>query len=447
MGEQTLFGGLQDQAAAESMRPAQVPAGPPRLRAPDRAQVLLRPCSLEELVPPGHEVRTLWAVVERLDLSALHDPLRARGSTPGRPATDPRLLVALWLWAATQGVGSAREVARLCECHDAYRWLCGGVPVNHHTLSDFRVGHGRALDELFTLVLAMLVDRGLVGVKRISQDGLRVRANAGAGSFKREEKLQAALAEAQQQVEALKRQVDQPARGRERGTATRREAARQRAADERLERVRRAMEQLPELLQARQKQNGKKSNQPVRASVTDPEARKMKMPDGGFRPAYNVQLAADTGSRAIVGVCVCNQGTDQGQSQPMRQQVQERTGGRVEEHLMDGGFVKLEAITEAERGGVAVYAPPKQTKNQQDPYAPQKGDSPEVIAWRQRMGTAEAKEVYNKRASTSETVNADLRCYRGLGPFGVRGLDKVRCVALWSALAYNVMHFGAALLC
>jgi transposase len=409
--------------------------------------VLLRPCALEDLLPPAHQARTLWAVVERLDLSPFHQPLRARGDAPGRAATDPRLLVALWLWAATQGVGSARAVERLCREHDAYRWLCGGVRVNHHTLSDFRTGHGDALDDLFTLVLAMLMGKGLVSVRRISQDGMRVRASAGQGSFKREQKLAAALEGARAQVEALKAQADGPEND---GRSERQRAARERAAGDRQRRVEAALGQLPELKAVKARHNGKKSDQPPRASLTDAEARKMKMPDGGFRPAYNVQLASDTGSRAIVGVDVSNLGTDQPQSRPMCRQVERRAGAgagaRVEEHLMDGGFIKLEAIEEAETGGVRVYAPPKVSAAQPDPHAARAVDTPAVATWRRRMGTGEARAIYKLRASTSETVNADLRTYRGLDRFLVRGLRKARCVALWSALAYNLMHFGAALL-
>jgi transposase len=450
MADTTLLPGMADEPATrDAPSPSEQVAASlaePRLRRPDRKQVLMRPCSLEELLPEGHQVRTLWAVVERLDLSAFYAPLKARGEAPGRAATDPKLLVALWLWGATQGVGSARELARLCGEHDAYRWLCGGVSVNYHTLSDFRTDHGPALDELFTQVLAMLMERKLVSVKRISQDGMRVRASAGGGSFKREEKLVDALAAAEAQVEALKLQAEQPEND---DRSARQRAARERAARERVQRVEAALGQMPELKAVKERHNGKKSDQPPRASVTDAEARKMKMADGGFRQAYNVQLAADTGSRAIVGVDVSNLGTDQPQSEPMRQQVEDRTrrtGGDVEEHLMDGGFIKIEAIERAEAEGVKVYAPPKKTKDVDDPFAPQPRDTEATAAWRQRMGTPEGQAVYKLRASTSETVNADLRTYRGLGRFLVRGLGKARCVALWSALAYNLMHFGTALL-
>jgi len=406
----------------------------------------MMPVSLDETIPPEHHVRVLWEVVERLDLSGFTEGLKVCEGEAGRSATDARLLVALWLYAATQGVGSARELDRLCQHPAAYRWLCGGVSVNYHTLSDFRVAHENAVDGLMTDVLAMLMERKLVSVRRISQDGLRVRASAGKGSFRREERLKSLLEQAQTQVAALKAQRDAPA-----GTDRNRPqvAARERAARERLARVQKALETLEQVkkVKARARNNDRDKPSAPRASTTDSEARVMKMPDGGFRPAFNVQVATDTESRAIVEVDVTNEGTDKTQSEPLREQVQERTGGEVKEHLMDGGFVKLEQIERAERAGIQVYAPPQQSCQDLDPYQVRKTDSPELATWRTRMATEEAKAIYKERAATSETVNADLRTYRGLGPFLVRGLRKVRCVVLWSALAYNLMHFGRVLLC
>jgi len=403
------------------------------------------PVSLDETIPAEHHVRVLWEVVERLDLSGFAAGLKVCEGEAGRSATDVRLLVALWLYAATQGVGSARELARLCECQDAYRWLCGGVSINYHTLSDFRVDHEKALDELMTEVLAMLLERDIVRVHRISQDGLRVRASAGKSSFRREGRLQSLLEEAQAQVAALKAQREAPA-----GTScsARQSGARERAARERVDRVNQALAALEEVkkVKARARDNQRDKRSEPRVSTTDSEARVMKMADGGFRPAYNVQVVADTESRAIVGVGVTAEGTDKAQSEPLREQVQERTGGIVQDHLMDGGFVKLEQIERAEKTGVKVYAPPQQSRKDIDPYRIRETDSPEIAAWRTRMASDPAKTIYKERASTSETVNADLRTYRGLGPFLVRGLAKVRCVVLWSALAYNLMHFGRVLL-
>lgn len=340
----------------------------------------------------------------------------------------------------------------------AYQWLCGGVSVNHHTLSDFRTAHGEALDGLFTQVIASLVDKGLVKVSRISQDGTRQRACAGAASFRGEERLNKLLEEAKAHVAEVKAQVEDPETSA--GLSARKKAARQRAAREKQRRLEAAIAQLPEL-KAKQEAAVKKAGggkcgkklkeKKPRASSTDPEARTMKMGDGGFRPAVNVQFAVDTESRAVVGVDVSGEGSDKGLAGPMREQVEGRSGRKVEEHLYDGGFVVMEEIHEAAEAGVAVYAP---VPTPRDPvkaaagfqYQPKRTDTPAQAAWRQRMGTEAGKEVYKQRASTVETVNADLKTHRGLTQLTVRGLKKAKCVALWCALAYNLMHFGAALM-
>jgi transposase len=423
------------------------PPEPPRLRKAERKQVAILQISLDGLLPPEHKARTIWALVEGLDLSGFHKDLKARGSEPGRAATDPKILVALWLWAHTQGVGSARELARLCEQQDAYRWLCGGVSLNYHTLSDFRVDHQEALDALFVQVLAILMHQGVVKIDRVSQDGTRVRASAGASSYQRKATLEERLAEARQHVEALKKQTEAPVAQE---CTARQKADRARAAREHVARAQEALELMPELEAIKERAKKKDQQKPARASTTDPDARVLKMPDGGFRPAFNVQLAQDTESRAIVGVGVNNKSSDQGCDQPMRQQIQERTGRQVQEHLVDGGYVSHEAIEAAAAEGVGFYAPvmKKKTKDGQDvdPFVPRKDDSPEVIAWRERMGSAAGQMIYKLRAATSETCNADLKCHRGLTPFTVRGLHKVLSVTLWSALAYNLMHFGQVVL-
>jgi transposase len=421
---------------------------PPRLRKAERRQVALLPLCVDELIPPQHQARTLWALVEGLDLSGFQEDLKARGSAPGRAATDPKILVALWLWAATQGVGSARELDRLCQEHGAYRWICGGVSLNYHTLSDFRVGQQAALDQLFTQVLALLMHAGVVRVRRISQDGTRIRASAGASSYRRKATLEEQLAAARQQVEALKCQAAAPVAQE---VTARQKAAQARAARERAARVEQALKLIPELEAIKARQGSKKDPAPpARVSTTDPEARVMKMPDGGFRPAFNVQLAQDTESRAIVGVAVNNVGSDQGADEPMRRQIAQQTGAPVQEHLVDGGYAQHAAVENAAAEGVTFYAPVMQKKSQDgqrtDPYAPRPGDSPQVVAWRQRMAGTAAQEIYKLRAATSETCNADLKCHRGLLPFRVRGLAKVLAVTLWSALAYNLLHFGPAVL-
>lgn len=428
-----------------------------RLRKPDRWQVQMVCRCPDELVSETHEVRRVAALVEKMDLSAFREPIKAREGHAGRDATDPALLVALWLYAAIRGCGSARQLARLCTESRPFQWLCGDVSVNHHLLSDFRVGHADALDALFTQCIAALVDKNLVKVKRISQDGVRVRASAGAGSFRREARLAELLDQARRHVEELRRQADDPEHAA--AVGSRRQAARRRAARERETRLEQAIAELPEL-KKRQEEAARRAGhgecgrkiraKELRVSTTDPEARVMKMPNGGFNPAVNVQLATDTESRAVVGVEVTNEGTDSvGLSEPLREQVEQRTGQNVEQHLLDGGYLKAEDVEQAHQRGVALFLPSKPARNPERrgrELEPRPGDSEAIRAWKERMSSAEGKEVYKERASTSETVNADLRCHRGLGPMTVRGLKKARCVALWCALAYNVMHFGAALL-
>jgi len=431
-------------------------AGTVRLRKPERRQMEWVSQCPDDLVSAAHPVRTV-AAVAKLDLSAFGEAIEAREGVAGRDATDPELLVALWLYGCIRGIGSARELARRCEESIPFRWLCGGVGVNHRLLSDFRTDHGAALDQLFTQVIASLVDRELVTVSRVSQDGVRVRVSAGGGSFRREERLRKLLAESQKHVEELRRQVEEPEKLA--AVAVRKKAAQRRAAEERQRRLEQALAQLPELQQRQQerarragsgKYGEKIREKEVRVSTSDAQARVMKMPNGGYHPACNVQLATDTRSRAIVGVEVSNEGCDSAHlSEPMREQVERRSGRKVKQHLLDGGYLRNEDLERAHQGNVELFVPPKgarKAENRGRELEPKAGDSEAVRAWKQRMASDEGKEIYRQRASTSETVNADLRSYRGLTQFTVRGLQKARCVALWCALAYNLMHFSAALL-
>lgn len=420
---------LPPSAPAEPALP-----GRPRLRRAERQQVVLHVASLDSLLPEDHRARLVWAFVQGLDLGALYEPIRAVEGRAGRDAIDPRILLALWLYATLDGVGSARELARLCEEHLAYRWLCGGVSVNYHTLSDFRTAHPAFLDALLTQSAATLLHEGLVTLQRVAVDGMRVRASAGAASFRRRATLEDCQAQAHAQVETLRQELEaDPGAG-----TRRRQAARQRAAREHSARVARALGELAEI---EAKRSGAKKEK-ARASTTDPEARVMKMADGGFRPAHNVELATDTASQVITAVDVVNATSDAGQLPPLLAQHQERYGQRPKEALVDGGFAQLETIEEvsAADGGTTVYAPvQKPRKEGRDPHQPLPGDSATIAAWRQRMGTPEAKEIYKERAATAECVNAISR-NRGLQQFLVRGLEKVRTVILWFAIAHNLMR-------
>lgn len=343
------------------------------------------------------------------------------------------MLTALWLYATVEGVGSARALARLCEEHDAYRWLCGGVHVNYHTLADFRVAHGDVLDALLTDSVAALLAEGLVELTRVAQDGVRVRAHAGGGSFRREERLRAFLAEADAQVRALRAEVQSDP-----SAVSRREtAARERAATERQWRVAEALRQLPGL-EARRKRAGVKG--PTRMSTTDPDARVMKMPDGGFRPAFNTQFVTATHGQIIVGVAVTNRGTDQEQLTPLYDQVQRRYGRGPTEVLADGGYVDLDDLRAVAARGGTVYAPPPGAGDPTRAHRPLWREDDAVIGeWRTRMRTAPAQTVYRERAATSECVNALARM-RGLRQFVVRGVPKARAIVLWFALAHNLIR-------
>jgi transposase len=423
----------------------------PRIVEADRRQLRWQTVDLESTLAADHRARVVWAAVERLDLSQYYAVIAARGSTAGRPAIDPKILLALWLYATNEGVGSARQLSRLCERDDAYRWICGGVTPNHHTLSDFRVAHEEKLDDLLSQLLAALTSKGLLKLRRVAQDGMRVRASAGAASFRRGSKLSSHLAAAQEQVAALKQELAESA-----GASTAREkAAAERAAREREERLRKALAELPKVERVwernrrraskarRRKGSNGKGDEP-RVSTTDADARVMKMGDGGYRPAYNLQFATDTEARVVVGVAVTNAGTDSGQMVPMADQIEQRTEKRPEQYLVDGGYASLAAIDEMERRRIAVYAPvPAPRREGADAHERKRDDTDLTMQWRTRMATDDAKAIYKERASTAETVNGDFRMWRGLRQLTVRGQTKVLSVTLLMVLAHNIMRAAA----
>lgn len=421
--------------------------GTPRLQQPNRAQIELRASDLESLLAQDHRARLVWGYVVHQDLSRLIETIKARGSTAGRAAIDPRILFALWLYATLEGMGSGREVARLSQEHDAYRWICGGVSVNYHALNDFRAGNVELMDELLTDNVAALAAAGAISLERVAQDGMRVRADAGAASFRRQASLDEHLKEASELVQTLKTQAQiDPGLARRQA-----QAAQLRAAQEREERIRQALKQLPEVAAAK-KRNGSKAED-ARASTTDADARVMKMGDGGFRPAFNVQFATTCEEQVIVGMDVVNAGSDMAQLSPMVEQVEKRLGRSPDEWLVDGGFPAHGQI-DAVAGKTEVYAPvpePKARKDgkkdeqdnemaqDKDKHQPKPGDSEAVAQWRARMASDEAKEIYKQRAATAECVNAQAR-NRGLLRMPVRGLAKVRSVVGLFVLAHNLMR-------
>lgn len=414
----------------------------PRMKVPDRSQIDPNPGRIDDLIPPDHKARLVWQLVQELDPTPLYAQIKAVEGHAGRPAIDPRILVALWLYATDEGIASARELARRCYDCDPYKWLRGGVDVNYHTLSDFRTDHSEWLKEQVVTNIAALRAEGLASLEVLGQDGMRVRASAGNDSFKRQESLQQLLQEAEQQWDRLEEEFQQQTE-----LSARQQAAQERSARERIERLKQALEEVKQVAEAREKRK-KGDGASARASTTDPPARRMKMGDGGTRPAYNVEFTTDLNSLVIVEADLINAGSDAGQMEPMVQQIEAEQAPLPEgsEYYVDGGFATKEDLESMGQRRVKVFTPPKEVEKQQqqgkDPYVPKRGDSPEVAEWRQRMGTAEAQEKYKQRGKC-EWSNAQCR-NRGLQQFLVRGLQKVKAVVLWYVLVHNLFR-GVAL--
>jgi len=377
----------------------------------------------------------VWSYVERLDLSAFYAAIRSREGRAGRPAVDPRIYLALWIYAMLDGVGSAREIERLTRDHLAYQWICGGVPVNYHSLSDFRRTAVDRLNGLLTQSVTILMGSGLVEIRRVSQDGMRVRASAGAGSFRRRRTLEKL---ARQQVQRLEPEIDD-----ESAPASRREqSARKRAEQERNERIERALEEMKDAEKRKRSKNGKKKTEP-RTSTTDPECRVMKMADGGYRPAYNVQVATDTDASVILGVEVSSEGTDLRAMLPLAKQLESRYERKPGEWLADGGCTSVANLNAMHGRSCAVIAPLRQRTNKdRNPADIRPTDSEAVRQWRARMQTDEAKALYKRRGATAEWVNAQFRG-QGMLQFLVRGVKNVRSVVLLHALTVNMRRTWA----
>src|SRR6266571_2720666 len=396
MADEQLFEDLPEQERAQ----AEV-RGALRVRVPERSQIGMQVAALDDLISEDHPVRSVWAFVGGLDLSALHDVIKAREGQPGHPPAAPELMLALWLWATVDGVGSARQLDRLCRDHLVYRWLCGGVSMNYHSLSNFRIAHMAVLERLLAQGVASMVEAGLVSLDTLAQDGLRVRAAAGASSFRRRARLDDLHAAAQERMKEL-------------------EAERER----------------------REKTNKKqvaKQKEP-RASTTDADARVMKMANGGWRPAYNMQIISAPEHQVIVAVDIDSTGSDRGLAQPGIEMVHAE-GYRPSNYLVDGGFTKNDAIEWAHANDVKVWCPPAQTKHGTDPYAPKKGDGVGVADWRERMKSEDGKAFYRLRCE-HECINAHAR-RMGLRHLTLRGKIKARIHLLWFAVAHNMMRFFA----
>lgn len=435
---ETLFHLPEGVAKAEE----EGPAGRPRLKRANRQQIEWQAVDLDSLLPVEHQARVVWEWVQGQDVSPLEAAIRAVEGHAGQSTIDPRILLGLWMLATLDGVGSARALAELCEEHIAYRWMCGGVGVNYHTLADFRVAQEAYLDQLLISSVAALRVEGLVSLKRVAQDGKKIRASAGSSSFHRQKTLDKHLAEAREQVETLRKEMEADP-----GATTRREqAARERALRERQERIQKAQEQLEAMQKQAEKtgrdkrdaKNPKKKER--RASSTDPEARVMKMADGGFRPAENAQFCTDTESDIIVAVMVAQQGNDTGLGSPMMDKIEQDYQVRPEALLADTSYASLaEIVTLTDKGVTPYIAIPIKGKSPADAYLPKETDPVQVVDWRRRMGSEAGQAIYQQRGEVAELVHAVLDQFN-LARMRVRGLKKVRTVLLWFALAHNLLR-------
>jgi len=436
MADEQLFENLPAQD-----KPRAFGRGAPRLRVPERNQIGMQVAALDDLVSDDHPVRAVWAFVEGLDLSALHDVVKAREGQPGHPPAAPRLMLALWLWATVDGVGSARQLDRLCRDHLVYRWLCGGVSMNYHSLSTFRVAHMAVLERLLAQGVASMVEAGLVSLDTLAQDGLRVRAGAGASSFRRRPRLDELQAASQARVARLRYEVETDPTA---GDGVRR-AAKERGAREREARIAAAQERMKELeaeRERREKTNKKQvaRQKEPRASTTDADARVMKMADGGWRPAYNMQIISAPKRQVIVAVDIDTSGSDRGLAQPGIETVHAE-GYEPSDYLVDGGFTKNDDIEWAHAKDIKLWCPAGQTRHGTDPYAPKKDDGVGVADWRERMRSGGGKTFYRLRAE-HECINAHAR-RMGLRQLSLRGKIKARIHLLWFAVAHNMMRFFA----
>ena len=481
--------------------PESNPIAKPRLRSVNRDQFVLRAMDIEQFIADDHPARALWEFTGRLQLAKFYEPMKAVEGHPGQPGNDPRLLITLWLYAYSRGIGSAREIERQCEYEPGFQWLCALKPINHHSLSDFRVDYDEALTELFTQVLGVLSAEGLITLERVMHDGTRIRASASGNTFRTEKTLREHLEHAREQVKAMG-DPDQEA-----GNA-RQAAAQRRAKRERESRLEAALQQLEQVGQ----QRGRNRNE-ARASETDPEARVMKRNGGGFEPSYNVQISTDAAAGIIIGLDVTQTGADAPHLQAAVEQIKETFGKAPDQLLADAGYISSENIIalhgETDLIGPLQAANPARLEGQRKRYGvaeefasdkftfvaelnsvrcpaeqllpyyqihdtasgaaraykakagvcracrfkpqccPQTAvrtirvleEEPEIIVFRAKMENPEFTGIYKQRSQVAEFANAWLKEKIGLRRFRVRGLGKVRLESVWAALTYNIQQW------
>lgn len=439
MREQLVLFSIPEQSAEHNNDNSY--KGKPRLNSPIRNQIEFVHASLDDLIPEDHQVRNIWNYIDQMDLSSILGKIKSTSGNPGRSATDPKIYLSLWIYAIIEGIGSARVIERYCSEHIIFKWLCGGVSVNAHSISDFRKNNSQEFDELIAVTIARLMQRDLVSLKRVSQDGMRVRAAAGSSSFRRKQTLKELLKTAKEQVSILNKELDEdPAK-----CLDRQKAAKKRAVEDRLKRVEQAIGEhkktVSDKINAKKKQRKGLSQEEIdktRTSTTDPTARKMKMGNGGFNPAYNFQLAVDTKSRFIIGNYITNTNHDFDELIPMFNRVKNQYKIIPEEWLVDQGYLEHNDIIKLQKQGCKIFVNPRD-KGKQGPFQPRPEEDSELQEWRVRMSMEESKEIYKDRAATSEWANAGMR-NRGLKNLLVRGIDSTTSVLGLHTLAHNILR-------
>ena len=454
------------------------------------------------MIDDDHPARKIWRVVEQLDLSRFETEVRAVENRPGRPPHSPQVLVSVWIYAYSKGLHSAREVERQMHYEPGLRWLTGLNAVNHHSLSDFRVGNGEALRELFEQVLAMLTMKGLITLERVAVDGTKIRADAGKKSFGKRSKIEAHLQLAREHLDELERQEH------DEHTTQRQQAARRRAGRE--QRLEEALEEI-ERLRAANKDDRKKEPQ---GSASDPSAAFMWMHEGGLAPAYNVQVTADSARGLIADIEVVNDPQDSQQITPAMERLKQRFGAYSPQALADGAYTNLTSVMEMHERAIDYYstwtgrtagATGRAAQRHEDyrrecfefdetsnelicpqgrrlPYRYATGSKgrqtyvysaaasdcgacaarqmccPQlnlknggrsvsftihdraIEAFDAKMQRREALAIYKKRAPLAEFPNAWIKAKLKLRRFATRGLARVSCEALWAAMTFNLQR-------
>jgi transposase len=473
----------------------------PLIRYVNREQMSWQAVDVEKLIGEDHPARAIWALVGRLDLRRFYEGIESSAEEGGRPAFDPQLLISLWVYAYSQAIGSAREVARRCEFDPAFQWLTGLQEVNYHTLADFRVEKQKELDELFTQVLAALSKEGLITLEQVMQDGTKIKALASTRSYHHEETIR-------QHLERARRRVVEMGDPRNEETNPRTKQARERARREQQERLGNALRELEQLGEHKQ---GEKAKSAGRVSTNDPQARVMHHSDGGLALSYNAQISADAAHGLIVDVAVTQEANDSRQLVPAVDRMKERLQKKPRQMAADGGYTTRDNIEQmAEReidflgsmrwenvpSGATIpnrlppsafvydqerdcfVCPEGKTLRHQGRHRKTKSftyyryeaewrdcqscgrkpeccpdnekrgrsvarpvESPLVIAFRKKMATEQAQEQYRRRGKVVEFCHAWIKSKLGLRQFHVRGLAKVGTEFLWACLTYNLQQW------